>query len=130
VLLWTGLGMLNVVHLAQRTRAMPATWPSVRRDIAARLAADTMGSLVIVRYGAAHDPAHEWVYNGHDIDNAAVVWARDMGEAGNAPLLHYFAKRDAWLLTVNDDRGPFTLTPWSAVAAHSLQAGSVARARQ
>src|SRR6202022_1217616 len=45
--------------------------------------------LVIVRYHANHEVDHEWVYNRADIDNAKVVWARDMGRENNLELIRY-----------------------------------------
>jgi hypothetical protein len=54
--------------------------------------------VVIVRYGPEHVVDDEWVYNRADIDRAKVVWARDMGEAGNDELTHYFSNRQIWLL--------------------------------
>jgi hypothetical protein len=54
--------------------------------------------VVIVRYGPEHVVDDEWVYNRADIDRAKVVWARDMGQAGNDELTHYFLNRQIWLL--------------------------------
>ena len=53
--------------------------------------------LVIVRYNQYHDLDNEWVYNRADIDKAKVVWARDMGDSGNAELIRYFPRRRVWL---------------------------------
>jgi hypothetical protein len=54
--------------------------------------------VVIVRYGPQHVVDDDWVYNRADIDRAKVVWARDMGQAGNEELMHYFSNRQIWLL--------------------------------
>lgn len=110
--LWTAMGLINLVHLARRTRAAPPGWADERRAMASRLAADPAGSLAVVRYGTAHQPAREWVYNGADVDRARVVWARDMGDVDNAALLRYFATRHVWLVTVDHDEGPFDLRPY------------------
>ena len=59
--------------------------------------------LVIVQYGPQHNALHEWVYNEPQIDQAKVVWARDMGESANRELMHYFADRQVWWLAVDDD---------------------------
>jgi len=53
--------------------------------------------LVIVRYNRYHSSDNEWVYNRADIDRAKVVWARDMGDSGNAELIRYFPQRRVWL---------------------------------
>jgi hypothetical protein len=71
--------------------------------------------LAIVRYGPAHDIGfHEWVYNEADIDRAKVVWARDMGPAGNKELIDYFRDRRVWL--VEADETPPRLSPYPASA--------------
>ena len=74
--------------------------------------------LVIVRYGLEHSPNYEWVYNEADIDNAKVVWARDLGEAQNRELLKYFRTRKAWLLDVDRDSA-FKLVPYSSDSRQS-----------
>ncbi|MGA8867703.1 MAG: hypothetical protein WB510_12075, partial [Candidatus Sulfotelmatobacter sp.] len=61
--------------------------------------------LLIVHYRPDHDPNVEWVYNDADIDHAKVVWARDMGIAGNQELLGYFRGRTVWLVE-GDDPAP------------------------
>jgi hypothetical protein len=66
--------------------------------------------LVVVRYGPSHDLDEEWVYNGADIDGAAVVWARGMSPAEDGKLLEYFKDRKAWAL--EPDRKPVRLTPY------------------
>jgi hypothetical protein len=74
--------------------------------------------LVLVRYRSDHDPQCEWVYNPADIDNAKVVWARDMGADQNEGLLRYYGDRRVWLLEA--DEIPFKLTPY-AMPQHSRQ---------
>jgi hypothetical protein len=70
--------------------------------------------LVLVRYEASHIPDSEWVYNAADIDQAKVVWARDMGEQDNQELLHYFKNRRVWKLC--PDISPLRLEPVSSSA--------------
>ena len=65
--------------------------------------------LVIVRYGPDHDLDREWVYNAADIDNAKIVWARDMGAMDNEELLQYFHNRHVWRLDA--DQSPPRLEP-------------------
>lgn len=54
----------------------------------------------------------EWVYNEADIDNAPVIWAREMDMEKNRKLLEYFKNRKAWLLKVEDDKSPPILLPY------------------
>ncbi len=98
--------LLRVVAVAAHAQIEPQ-WPRGNLDRAkvVRQLNHTPGRhLVIVRYGPHHDVDWEWVYNAADIDNAKVVWARDMGQPDNQELLHYFADRKLWLL--NGDESP------------------------
>jgi len=67
--------------------------------------------LVFVRYSPAHDSHSEWVYNGADIDNSKIVWARDMGPVQNAELVRYFSSRKVWLL--EPDPVPLRIAPYA-----------------
>jgi hypothetical protein len=77
----------------------PHKWFSAhRRDTIQRLQAAGGRHLVLVRYAPDHDVLDEWVFNHADIDASPIVWARDMGEARNRELLHYYKDRRVWLL--------------------------------
>jgi hypothetical protein len=67
--------------------------------------------LVIVRYSAQHDPGDEWVYNRADIDDAKIVWAREIPGVNMQPLFDYFRGRSVWL--VQPDIAPTPLTSYS-----------------
>jgi hypothetical protein len=55
--------------------------------------------LVIVRYSTGTvESDGEWVYNRADIDNAKVVWAREIPGVDTEPLLNYFSSYHIWLL--------------------------------
>jgi len=56
--------------------------------------------LVFVRYSPQHD-FEEWVYNAANIDQARIVWARDLGAEENQKLQRYYPDRTAWLLEPN-----------------------------
>jgi hypothetical protein len=71
--------------------------------------------LVIVNYGSYHDVDWEWVWNNAEIDSSKVVWARDMGDAGNQELLTYFKDRNVWRL--NGDASPPELRPYSEASS-------------
>jgi hypothetical protein len=70
--------------------------------------------LVIVRYNQYHNSDNEWVYNRADIDRAKVVWARDMGDSGNAELIRYFPQRHVWL--AEPDLAPPRVSPYPVTA--------------
>jgi hypothetical protein len=84
----------------QDLRANGADWEYQRAALIGRLSQDRGRNLVFVRYLQNYDVNVEWVYNGANIDESAVVWARDLGEAENQELLDYYKDRRAWLLTV------------------------------
>jgi hypothetical protein len=68
--------------------------------------------LVLVRYSDKHNPLHEWVYNAADIDDAKVVWAREMDSTDNRELIGYYRDRTVWL--VQPDSLPAIVSPWPA----------------
>jgi len=74
------------------------TWQWQRAGILQQLEDSPERHLVFVHYDPDHNPHHEWVYNRAAIDQAQVVWAREMGEAPDRALLDYFPDRKAWIL--------------------------------
>ncbi|MGH9511670.1 MAG: hypothetical protein ACRD2U_05990 [Terriglobales bacterium] len=110
--------MVCVAMFVLRLIAVPADWwrktvaspGNVRRPGIVRKLDDLPGDqLVIVRYDKTHDISDEWVYNAADIDKSKIVWARDMGVAGNRELLRYFKDRKVWMLDA--DQSPPRLEP-------------------
>jgi hypothetical protein len=66
--------------------------------------------LIVVRYGATHNPHGEWVFNHADIDRSRIVWARELDPQQNDKLFTYFKDRQIWLF--EPDRNSQTLTPY------------------
>lgn len=64
--------------------------------------------LVIVHYGANHEPFAEWVYNDADIDNSKIVWAREMSPSADEQLINFFKDRLVWVVDA-DARPPILL---------------------
>ena len=101
---WYGL------HLFEGSEVAPAmeqyeTWDGInhgnpqRRILVNRQLAGITGKLLVfVRYWPQHHFQEEWVYNEANIDQARIVWARDLGDTENEKLLHYYPDRTAWLL--------------------------------
>jgi hypothetical protein len=83
-----------------------------RATIAAQLEAMPGHQLVIVRYSDDHDPNEEWVYNRADVDDARVVWAREIPDLDIHPLLEYYRGRTVWV--VEPDATPPRLYPYTA----------------
>jgi len=93
------LSVIWVFAQSAHTFLNPARdWSVERAQITARLQAQPGRHLIIVRYTPTHNPHHEWVYNAADIDNAKVVWAREIPGKDIQPLLDYFKGRQVWLL--------------------------------
>jgi len=95
------------------------TWPAWRggpdrAHILGQLNSLPGDQLVIVHYSPDHDCQMEWVYNGADIDDSKVVWARDMGAAKNQELIDYYKERRMWL--VEPDEKPVRVTPYAKAA--------------
>ena len=85
-------------------------WAAQRDGIVRQLTRAGGRHLIVVRYGPHHTTDKEWVYNAADIDRTAVIWAREMGAAEDAPLLGYFHDRTIWLLEA--DAQPARLLLW------------------
>lgn len=76
-------------------------WFAVKRSKVREMLLQSPGSdLVFVRYGPNHNIHHEWVYNEADLQDAEIVWARDMGLFSNGQLANAYSDRRTWLLQV------------------------------
>ncbi|HVO98665.1 MAG TPA: hypothetical protein VMT15_11390 [Bryobacteraceae bacterium] len=88
------------------------TWDNInhrnpeRRIAVKRQLDDIPGQLLVfVRYSPRHIFQEEWVYNEASIDDARVIWARDLGEEENAKLRALYPNRRVLLLEP-DARAP------------------------
>jgi hypothetical protein len=111
-LICVAMVVLRVSAVAAGAQIEP-DWPRgnlARAAILHKLENSPGKHLIIVSYEPDHDLDMEWVYNAADIDDAKVVWARDMSLRDNAELLRYFSDRQAWSL--NADQSPPTIEPW------------------
>jgi len=86
----------------------PLLWPCQgdpsRLVIAEKLQHTPGTHLIMVRYDKDDHNIHdEWVYNGAEIDNAKVLWARELDAQQNAKLFAYFYDRKIWLVTPDSD---------------------------
>jgi hypothetical protein len=109
-----GMILLRVAAVAAGA-ALEPRWPRGNLDqprVVAQLQQIPGEHLVIVRYGPHHNMDRDWVYNEPDIDHAAIVWARDMGNTDNQELLNYFKDRRVW--RINGDSSPPRLEPYEA----------------
>ena len=81
--------------------------PEGRIEIDRALESAPGRQLVFVRYWPRHE-FQEWVHNAADIDDAGIIWARDLGPEENRELLGLYPRRTAWLL--EPDANPPRLT--------------------
>jgi len=100
--LFVGTGINVVRHVCD-----PLFWtcegdPS-RTAIANKLEQTPGKHLIIVRYAEDHNIHDEWVFNGAEIDDAKVLWAREINPEQDAKLLTYFKDRKIWLVTPDTD---------------------------
>lgn len=72
-------------------------WNYERAGILRKIESFEGKHLVMVRYAPDHDVLQEWVYNAADIDDAKIVWAREMSPEENQKLFEYFKDRKIWL---------------------------------
>lgn len=124
--IFTVASLLATILLFAKSRgARFEEWQWQRLEIRQRLAAGDRRHLILVAYGPHHVGDLEWVYNDADLEASPVIWARSMGARADLRLIRHFSTRRPWHLRVDDDRGPFTLTPvdTSALATESASAG-------
>jgi hypothetical protein len=94
---------LRVWMLAAETKSGRPDMGRERAKILAELSSLPERQLVLVQYAPDHNTLAEWVYNEADINSAKVVWARDMGTAGNEELTRYFGGRRVWMLHADEN---------------------------
>jgi hypothetical protein len=111
-LLWYGVHVFEVEAMLpyETWDVVNHAYPERRIDVNQALAEVSGKQLVIVRYSPRHIFQDEWVYNRADIDDAQVVWARDLGQEQNQELLNYYPDRNVWLL--EPDEQPPSITPY------------------
>jgi hypothetical protein len=105
----------------------PGHFGTERAQVAAQLESLPGRQLVIVRYAPSHNVYDEWVYNAPDIDNAKVIWAREMSPAENTALIHFYKDRKVWLIQPDMPQPdthlpaitPYTATTPTNPAAHT-----------
>ncbi|MEN1681253.1 MAG: hypothetical protein AAGJ46_16820 [Planctomycetota bacterium] len=97
------------IDYAKRPRS---SWAHARAAFAQKLQQTPGDDLVFVHYADDHNVHDEWVYNRADIDNAPIVWAREISESADDRLRNYFADRNAW--TVYADEQPIRIEPRNA----------------
>jgi hypothetical protein len=104
VMLSALINIPHAVHKASKIR-YPMQWNEERERVIQELQHQSGNDLVLIRYAPMHDPAHEWVYNGPDIDSQKIIFARALGAEKDCNLVHYYEDRKIWFVDVG-------LNPW------------------
>jgi hypothetical protein len=102
VLLAVNVGS-NVAHGVCDPLHWPCEGDPSRKFVADQLMQTPGKHLIMVRYSEDHNIHDEWVYNGAEIDNAKILWARDLDPQQNAKLFAYFKDRQVWLVEPDED---------------------------
>jgi hypothetical protein len=106
--------VLGVLAYPRRGQSDSEIKAALRAQIEQKLEALPGKHLVLVTYGPDSNVHAEWVYNRAAIDQAKIVWARDLGPEKNAALFAYFQDRQRWCAQVSAthiDFGPCKSDP-------------------
>jgi hypothetical protein len=87
-----------VIQAGQAARHPVVGWATERAELVQKLDRLPGRHLVLVRYSHQHNVHQECVYNAADIDQARIVWAREIPGQDLHPLLSYFKDRKIWEL--------------------------------
>jgi hypothetical protein len=109
--LWTvvplGQRALNPYQLGGN-ETMPTTFD--RSRVRTQLQHKPGRHLVLVHNHRSATGLYDWVYNEPDLQQAKIIWARDMGQEANQELIDAYPDRQVWI--VDQDDGLMRLTPY------------------
>jgi hypothetical protein len=77
-------------------------WYRERARVAAQLEEAPGKHLVFMRYSVAHNPTREWVFNGADLQNTKVLWAREMDPTKDRQLMEMYDHRTVWVVEADE----------------------------
>lgn len=116
---WATLALLTVqvTFLAVEVRAANTrleTWADRRQRLSEQLERCGQQHLILVRYHPRHNVHHEWAFNGADLEQSPVLWARSWRPDLDEQLArHYQGQRHIWVLEVDQHDQPL-LSPYRA----------------
>lgn len=94
--------------------------PFPREQLRAQLLKQGGKDLVFVRYRyPEHDLDNEWVYNRADLDQATIIWARDLDPESDRRLIERYPGRKVWL--GEPDLKPPRIVPYTSTTAPPLE---------
>jgi hypothetical protein len=94
---------INTARRNCDTLSWPCEGDPSRAVIAEKLNHTPGKHLIMVRYQEDHNIHDDWVFNGADLDDAKVLWARELDTTQNARLFAYYKDRQIWLVTPDSD---------------------------
>lgn len=95
-----GVSLLYLLAPLSGVLTGPGRDPTPRTNIIRQLQEQGGEHLVLVRYPPGHSSHEEWVYNRANIDQAQVVWARELDPRSNRRLAAYCSGRRFWRLAL------------------------------
>ena len=102
--------LLAPVRLITERNSEYSRWYMTRDSVERALEQKGGKHIVLVQYGPEHNFDEEWVYNGANIEEAPVIWARSLTPEKNARFMEYFGDRTVWEARVDvDSLKSFTL---------------------
>jgi hypothetical protein len=103
-----------------------STWP--REQLRAQLPNEGGKDLVFVRYRyPEHNLDNEWVFNRANLDEAKIIWARELDSESNLRLIERFPGRRIWL--GEPDLRPPRIVPYPPATAAPLDPAKSAISR-
>ncbi len=101
--------VIPAARLAHLAPIWESLYPAkrLRDDIIAKLNRVPGRHLVFVRYDSGHCFCDEWVFNGADIRNQRIVFARTYTPESDEALARYLGDHDVWV--VEPDLNPYLL---------------------
>jgi len=102
------------IGVAAHIKRDKSDFTSIKTNHITKLNANDKKDLIIVHYEPEHKSNNDFVYNEPDIENADVIWARDLGENKNNELIDYFKERNIWYFFPDED--PDTLVKYEDLA--------------
>tara|TARA_R100000027_G_scaffold18483_1_gene13315 strand:- start:13653 stop:15167 length:1515 start_codon:yes stop_codon:yes gene_type:complete len=113
-----GLQVLYFFHFSWGNSPFPVrTFIEQRAEVKSRLILDPAEALardlVFVQYRSSHSPTFEWVYNGPNLNEQEIIWARYLDDQKADQLSEAFPERRLWLLEVGSLREPYSLERYS-----------------
>ena len=95
------LAIIIATNIIDAIPRLARPWSNDQGRIEEMLAQRGGKHIVVVRYPPNWSLHVDWVHNGANISESAVLWVRDLGEEQNQKLFEKFQDRKYWLLELD-----------------------------